>query len=441
MAISYVYSGAGGAGTGADWANAFTTLQASLTAKAAGDTHYVAHDHAETTASAQTITLKGNSASPDRILCVNRAGSVPPVAADLTTGASITTTGTSGLTISNSGYWEGITFNCGTGAGTVGLSLGNSGHTGRYRHCAFNIVGTSVSSRINIGGSGSNPIRVEWVDCSVSFGATSQGISSPGSGSFFWRNRTGVAAITGATIPTTLLIWTGQNVSPLLSGLDLSALGSGKALATPGGGRTIFVNCKLGASVTIANAASSVAIASVDLIGCHSTGIVRRDERYDYKGTLTTETTIVRTGGASDGITAFSHKIVTTANAEREFPFESFEGTIWNDAIGSSKTLTVHCVTDNVTLTNAEAWLEVDYLGDPSFPISYVETDEAATILTTPASQATSTETWTTTGLTTPVYQKLEVSFTPEMEGPIRWRVKVAKVSTTVYVCPKAELT
>jgi hypothetical protein len=63
MANVYVYSGAAGAGTGADWTNAYTTLTAALAAKAAGDDFWVAHDHAETQASALTLTSPGTPAS------------------------------------------------------------------------------------------------------------------------------------------------------------------------------------------------------------------------------------------------------------------------------------------------------------------------------------------------------------------------------------------
>ena len=51
--------------------------------------------------------------------------------------------------------------------------------------------------------------------------------------------------------------------------------------------------------------------------------------------------------------------------------------------------------------------------------------------------QTTSTETWTTTGLTTPVKQQLSVTIIPAEKGPIYCKVHLAKASTTVYVCPK----
>ena len=67
----YVDSNAGGSGTGADWANAYTTIGAALTAKAAGDNFWVAHNHAETAAGAKTLTSPGTSAAPCTIICVD----------------------------------------------------------------------------------------------------------------------------------------------------------------------------------------------------------------------------------------------------------------------------------------------------------------------------------------------------------------------------------
>ena len=44
MASYYVWSGAAGTGTGASWANAYTTLSLAFSCKSAGDVFYVATD-------------------------------------------------------------------------------------------------------------------------------------------------------------------------------------------------------------------------------------------------------------------------------------------------------------------------------------------------------------------------------------------------------------
>lgn len=439
MANRYVYSGAAGGGTGADWANAHTTLTAAITAASAGDIYYVAHDHAESTAGAVTLTFKGTITTPDRVLCVNRAGTVPPVAADLRTTATVTTTGANAITVRGFVYGYGIIFNCGTGASAASFNFANTAAANEtWEACAFNLVTSASSSLINCGGLSSGvSTRINLVNSTVSFGATGQLIQL--NGILQISGKPGSVFVTGATIPTTLF---GPGVSGsnlFISGMDLSASASGKTLfgASMAVGQPVLTqNCKLDSAVTISATPGSTADGGVDLIGCHSTTNAARNERYRYTGTLTTETTIVRTSGASDGTTSYSWKVVTTANAKRDFPFECFEGVLWNTTL-SAQTLTIPIITDNVTLTDAEIWLEVEYLGSAATPVTTLITDANATVLTTAANQTSSSSTWTTTGLTTPLKQELAVTFTPAMVGPIRWRVKVAKASTTVYIDPK----
>lgn len=446
MANRYVYSGATGTGTGADWTNAHTTLAAAITASTAGDTFFVAHDHAETTAAALTLTFKGTSTAPDRVLAVNRAGSVPPVAADLvaTPTATVTTTGANAMTLISFVYIYGIAFSCGTGASITSLLVvgGGAAHF-VAENCQFRVPGTTGgNNNITLNGSGSGSGRVRLINCQMYFGSVASGIKDLG-GEIQWTNNGVNALATSSLVPTTFI--NGNMEGPItLSGVDLSSFGSGKTLFTStsyGFNPMRLVNCLLAASVSIGSALSG-ARSYFELINCNLTGGNVRNERYLYTGTLTSEYTIVRTGGATDGVAAFSWKIVTTTGANHDaLPFETFEGVLWNTTIGSAKTLTVHVVTDNVTLKDSEVWLEIEYLGASANTLTTLASDSNATVLTTGANQATSTATWTTTGLTTPIKQSLDVTFTPQRAGLVRWRVRVAKTSATVYICPKADLT
>lgn len=440
MANRYVYSGAGGAATGADWANAHLTLAAAITASSAGDTFFVASDHSHNYGASTTLTFKGTLTAPDRIVSVNRAGSVPPVAADVLAGAlEGTNAASTNLTINGNFYSYGVTFAVGSGQSTsCDVRCGTSGSPLQvYDNCQFHLLSTGTSSQIRMPGLALAKIKL--IAPKFKFSATAQQIDIDGGQLEVFGDPANSILASGSSVPTTLFAANAINLV-VISGCDLSAL-SGTlfgTLATPPADIRL-VNCKLHASATI-TATPTVEGPLVSAISANSANNVARSERYHYRGTLTTETTIKRTTGASDGATAYSWKLVTTANAKRDFPLETFEGVVWNDAGGASKTLTVHTVTDNVTLTDAEIWLEVEYLGDVSYPVTTLITDANATVLTTAANQASSTETWTTTGLTTPVKQKLEVTFTPQMAGLIRWKVKVAKASTTAYVCPKPEI-
>ncbi len=436
MANVYVRSGAGGAGTGADWANACLTLAAGITASAAGDSIWVSEDHAETQATALTATFKGTAASPNRCICVNHAGSVPPVSADLRTTATISCTGAAvNMTINGTAYIYGITFNVGaTGNNTTFITNG-AATTGYlfFDACSIACLGNSSSTGIRLGGQGSPPVAYRDVlnNTTLSFALAGQGLRIQGD--LIWQNT--ASAILG-TVPTTLVttIAAGGNIQFL--GVDLSALVS-KTLFTVSGAEPAHIvmqDCKLGASVTITTGSIvGQGGVTVEMINCDSANTNYRFYRQNYQATETQETTIVRSGGATDGVTAFSRKIVTTANTKLYAPYYSDWMPFWNSATGGALTIAIAVINGTgagVTLQQLDAWIEVEGLGTASFPFGTFVNDGPADPLATGTNQSTdSTSTWTTTGLTTPVQQVLSVSFTPQVVGFFRVRMAVAKPS------------
>jgi ABC-type phosphate transport system substrate-binding protein len=122
---------------------------------------------------------------------------------------------------------------------------------------------------------------------------------------------------------------------------------------------------------------------------------------------------------------------------------ESPEIVKWNDTVGSAQTCTVEIVHDSQgsgtssAFTDAEVWLEIQYLGTSGVPLGSVLTDAKADVLATAADQASSAVTWTTTGLTTPLKQKVAVTFTAQEIGFIHAKVVLAKASAVCYVDPK----
>lgn len=446
MANVYVRSGAGGAGTGADWANAYTTLSAALTAKAAGDDFWVSEDHAESTAGAVTLTSPGTAASPCRIICVNHSGTVPPVSADLRTTATVTTTGANSLNFAGMAYVYGIIFNAGSTGGSMQFTA-TTPWWWRLEACALRVGSNNSGGRFFVGGTTTNAddSLLELVNTTVQFGNAGQGITVRAP--FRWLNT--ASAITSGTLPTTLFLQA-ANSAPYgwaeVVGVDLSALASGKSLVDVSVAcfaKHLFMDCKLGSSVSVTTGSvAGQGGTEVRLINCDSANTNYRYYRQTYQGTITQETTIVRSGGASDGTTTVSRKMVTTANSKLYSPLESDPMVVWNETTGSSVTVTIPVLTDNVTLTNADAWIEVEYLGTASFPLGNYVNDRVADILASGTNQTTDgTSSWTTTGLTTPVKQSLAVTFTPQVKGPFRVRVMLAKVSTTMYFDPKPIIT
>lgn len=440
----YVYSGAAGAGTGADWANAYTTLSAALAAKAAGDDFWVAHDHAESTAGAVTLTSPGTAASPCRIVCVSRAGSTPPVSADLATTATVATTGNNSINYSGHAYCRGVGFTAGNSTGTASNIFAPSATTcWTFESCSLKCGSTGASGRIssNTGSSSGLRIGIALINTNVEFSAVGQTFAMA-SADFLWRG----GSLAGSTFPTTL--FSGATVGfpcrATLLGVDLSNLGSGKTIFGIGDNachRYTAVDCKLGSSVAIAGGTPpGPGGCEVRAVNCDSADTNYRYYYQDYNGTITQETTIVRSGGASDGTTTFSRKMVTTANSKFYSPLKSDWISFWNETTGSGVTITIPVITDGVTLKDNEAWVEVEYLGTSGFPLGVFASDAAADVLNAGTNQTTdSGSTWTTTGLSSPVKQSLAVTFTPQEKGLVRARVCLAKASTTMYFDPKAE--
>jgi hypothetical protein len=162
-------------------------------------------------------------------------------------------------------------------------------------------------------------------------------------------------------------------------------------------------------------------------------------QRHQYGGDVYSDTAVFRTSGASDGTTPLSHKMVSSGNSKFAWPLYGPEMVIYNSVTGSSKTVTVEIVRDIAAtdLTDAEVWLEVEYLGTSGFPLALFAKDRAADVLATPAAQDASSVGWTLGGFgTAGTKQKLVVTFTPQEVGIIRCRVALAKASTTIYVDP-----
>ena len=400
MAVYYVWSGATGSGTGATWANAFTTLTLAFATEAAGDTLYVAHDHNETSATAVTLTSSGTATAITKVVCVNRAGSVPPVSADRRTTGQVSTTGaTAAVTCNGFTHYDGIIFNnSNTGASGGFILPGTSSQALRFDNCSFRFVGASGSATMLLGNAGSaTGTWVEFNNTTLSFGAVGQNVSL--SSVFKWRNT--ASALIGAAVPTTLFSPTaGRGIELECIGVDLSAAGSGKTLVTGISsttfGRYKFIDCKLNASVTkVTTTIASHGSHEADFLRSGATGVNYVVSRYRISGTLDQETTIVRTGGATDGTTPISWKVVTTASCNYSLPYECPPIAIWNDTTGSARTATIEGIWGGGAVPlDSEIWVELEYLSDASSPMGGFVNDGTPDLITTPANQASSSATW-----------------------------------------------
>jgi len=438
MANVYIRSG----GNNGAWTGTVASVATAASTDAAGDVLYVASDHNESNGAAQTWAFAGINASPTKVICGTTAAAPPTTISE---AGVCTTTGAFGFSISGNVYVYGLTLNCGTGGVNASISMDipatSSNVQQLYEKCKLKLVATGTASAFVIGQTANNyPSKVTWKNTDISFANASQKISI-NMGEFIWDGGSilsGSTAITGGMINS---ISSGEYAKFRVSGVDLSLLGSASYLCSASGGGTVdgfFRNCKLPTSWTGGLITGTInARDRVSMYNCSSADTTYELFIADYTGNISHEDVIVRTGGAG-----ISWKMVSSANAEYpHLTLNTDESVRWNTTTGSAITATIEIITDDVTLKDDEIWVEAQYLGTSGVPLGVFANDAKANILATAANQTTSSETWTTTGLTTPVKQKLSVTFTPQEQGYIHAVVKLAKASTTVYVDPKITIT
>jgi hypothetical protein len=422
---------------------------------AANNTIYVGDNHTESQATAITIAPTGSAATIAKILCHNHSGSYPPASSDLTTGATVSTTGNTNLTISPLGgtYVRGIAFKAGVGGTTVmGMTLQQT-NTGNqawlsFDNCSF-VVASTGSGCLLVLGSNVNtaPCNIFFSNCTVSFANVGDYITT-GLTKFIWQN-TGQVLASGSLVPTSL--FSNNLVSYVfydvtLEALDLSQLTG--ALFSPGAfnniGNWIIKDCKLNASMTMPVPPETGLV--FQFVRSDSSGTGYKSARYLYEGTETTETSITRVGGASDPTgQAQSRKIVTTANSQWLRPFKAEPYAQWNPRTAANVTVTV-CGTINAGAlpNNDDIWLEVEYLGSSASPLGTIQSTTKSNLLASNAAVASDGSTWNGGG-SGAGWSPFKLTTTlsapqPGMAGYLHARVRAAKPSTTYYLDPMVVL-
>jgi len=420
------------------WAEANGFLNYLLGAVIAnGDRVFVKNTHSESIAQ-PVLAAVGGVGSPIQILCVSDAAQ-PPVT--LATGALIASTGAFNLG-SNASNWYayGVTFRSGDGSsGGANLTApgGQTGFSSTFEQCTLDMASSGLSQFFPVTG-GQTAL---YLNCTIKFGAASDFLNFGSGGGgfvvFHGGSLTGTAPTTAFTIQNGAF---GQGI--VLDGVDCSLVTGTLIGQSTGSGLKLvrLRNVKIGAGCTVFGGSREVAyldelneLASV----IDTTGTNYKTVQKSNVGDLTVETTLVRTGGATDGTTPISWKVVTTSGATRVpglyhvTPWISF----WNEGT-AAVTVALEFLHDSLTaLKDNEVWIEVEFMASAGGPHLTVTTD-ATDILAAGAAQTTSTATWTTTGMTNPNKQVASVSVTPAVKGIIRARLAVAKASYTLYVDP-----
>lgn len=436
MATRYVRSTDGSdADNGTTWALAKATLNGMDVIDTAGDIIYVSQAHSESGIPSIALpTGSGTRVSPVRCVAGNDAAEPPTALAGVLVPITVTDTGNI-LSIAGNAYVNGFSLS------STNLRCGVAQGVQVIENLEFKCINNVSTGRISIGGARS---RTEWRNVAVKFANAGQNIelaNAANGAEFRWI---GGSLLSGGTSPTSLFtsVAVGGG-SMLIEDVDFSNASAGVNIfdyVSQQITRMVIRNCKLPSSWSGALVLSIANLyGRASMYNCSAGSQNYKLWVQDAQGSIRDETTFIRSGGASDGTTGLSWKMVSSANSQYPvLPLFSDEIVYWNDTTGSSKTATVHILRDSATnLKDNEVWLEVNYLGSSGQPLGTAITDCVASVVATAADQASSAETWTTTGMSNPNKQKLEVTFTPQMKGWVIARVALAKASTTLYACPK----
>lgn len=436
MANIYVRSTDGNnSDSGSTWALAKSDVTGAAAIDAAGDNIYLSSVHNESTAAAITFLLAGTAAAPTVAMSVSDAAEPPTT---YTTGAAITTTGTSDIIWQvTAGAVHGVTMNCGTGTGAPAIKAPNAAGQIKFVDCALATLATgSSASPFYVTGSNAS---AEFINCTFYFSSTSQTIRNSVSNNQRLKIVGGGIAAGSAAIADFIL--TNATFTEIV-GADLSGGSSSMNIFKNSGGlgEHSIRSSKLpsGWSGSLLNG-TIVPGERYSLYNCDSGDTHHQMQIVTYPGNIISETTYVRSSHVGDGSTPISWKMVTTANAdELTNVLRSDPIAIRINSVGSSKTLTGQILHDSATaLTDAEIWLEVEVYDTSGFPLATLRSDHRASLLATAANQTSSSDTWTTTGMTNPNKQKLEVTFTPQEIGFGLAYYCMTKPSYTVYVGPE----
>jgi hypothetical protein len=433
MATYYLDSAAAGAGTGADWTNAFTTLTAALAAATSnGDVIKFDDGHTEEVAADTDYTFGANIS----IICVDKNSS--DALSTQGTAAWIgnsTTNRTIRFIGARRAYIYGMTVRtAGSVADNMQPAISDGAHY-EFENCYLWNGNTSTASGIFIGAADAQ-VYFRMRGGTLRFGATAQRLAIGGN-----VELDGVTVASAGSAPSTFTIFNQTRVGGAYlrcTGCDLSHCGSGSLVgdATFAAGVAEFIQCILGASYvmlatqTVANRSG----AEVWVRDCSSGDSHGLMGHANTLGSTVSDTGIYLTAGAAGQ----SWKIVTTANASYYTPYESPWISGYHTGT-SAITPYIEILRDGsaTAYQDDEVWAEFMFKGTASSTRASFSRDRM-TPLGTPANQAAGAGTGSWTGEGTAWSGKLDSgsSITPAEAGDISGRIVVGEPSITVYADP-----
>lgn len=420
------------------WAKAATTFANVITGSANGDILVIDADNPPTPVTGLTLwTFVANCS----VVASTNSGTTtvtPTVMTSAYLGSSV-----SGASITLQAafkvYFYGVRVSAeAAGSRTdVTLNLTDGGHF-EFEDCTIRLNATTASI-FNVGGaSAGRNTYTKFKNCTYLFNSTGSNLALCSGVDFIG----GTMAPTGAA-PTSLISGTLNTTYVRFVGTNLSAI-TGTLVASQSGSTVIFefAQCRFGAGVTVmaTQSPANKSSAQVSVFDCSSGSTNGLIGYYDAFGSVTSDTGIYLTAGAS----AQSWKVVTTANCSFGTPFVTPWVNVYNT---STATITPYLEIlrngSTTPYTNAQVWGEFSVKDNSGFTNSDTFDDRqplaAWAAGTAGTSQPTGAGTGAWTGGTTPWSGKVDsgVAVTPAEPGHIRARVMVGAPSITVYVDPQ----
>ena len=395
-----------GANDGSSWVDAFETLLAAVAATGQGDTIWGDKDSIEELDANTVYTVSGQ-----RLVSVTPTAN-PPVDADYTPG----------LFIGDTDNIQDIRM-AGTDFNSIGVSwtagddfiIGSLGFV--VEEGTITIPGATDRLLLSSG-------SMTLINTDLLIGATSADIEL-GSGCNFTMIGGSVLGV------ATNLISRGGNAGTIIfEGVDLTTITSSiinfSGLNFPT--RVIVRGCKLAAGVPVFSGSIN-STSKVLNYGSSDTNKPYLIQEDNYYGAIVTETTNIKTGGASDGITPISLKYITSDKVlEFVRPLSNdLPILFYADTVGIN-TFEVDMLTDGVTLKDNEAWLDILSPGIDVQRVNATSRDKDAGNI--PASPAT----WDTSGISAPVKQRISLQVDIKQAGWVEAHIGIAKPNIDVYV-------
>ena len=401
-----------GANNGTSKLDAFTTLMAALLATGLNDLIWRSHT------SIEAIGTIAYPCSGQKVITVDFSGSTPPVAADVTQGGLIDSSGTIQFNGTTPLYFYGVNFE---------IQL-------RMNILVSNLIVTIEQATVTFPSASGTIAMDEGVLIFKNVNWVTGGVNNSfdfldTKGSFFYRG----GVVSGANI---LFIARGLGTMGVMEfdGVDFQVgVNTALTLATDSNGQSlvIFKGCNIPTDKPIVsgtlNRGNVVAI-----YGSNDSNKPYFMQEEHAEGSIITETTNVKTGGASDGITPISFKYVSNTKAARfTTPLKNRIPILFYAAATGVQDFSVDIMNDGTTFKDDQVWLEFT---SPGSGIVRTITDTLPdNVLSVPSDIPPSAATWDETGIGSAVKQQITASFDVEQLGWIEAYICLGEPSEIMY--------